>query len=51
VGSTTHGIGRIERVMADNARAHRWSLPEVVTTLGPPETTQLHCPCENGKVE
>ena len=47
-----HGIGRIERVMTDNAWAYRWSLREVITALGARQKfIKPHCPWQNGKVE
>jgi transposase InsO family protein len=48
----THGIDRIERVMADNAWAYRWSLRAVIGALGARQTfIKPHCPWQNGKVE
>jgi transposase InsO family protein len=47
-----HGIGRIERVMTDNAWAYRWSLREVTAALGARQKfIKPHCPWQNGKVE
>jgi transposase InsO family protein len=47
-----HGIDRLERVMTDNAWAHRWSLREVITALGARQKfIKPHCPWQNGKVE
>jgi len=47
-----HGIGRIERVMTDNAWAYRHSLREVVARLGARQVfIKPHCPWQNGKVE
>jgi transposase InsO family protein len=47
-----HGIGRIERVMTDNAWAYRWSLRQVITELGARQKfIKPHCPWQNGKVE
>jgi transposase InsO family protein len=47
-----HGIGRIERVMTDNAWAYKWSLREVVAQLGARQVfIKPHCPWQNGKVE
>ena len=47
-----HGIGRIERVMADNAWAYRWSLREVISALGAQQKfIKPHCPWQNVKVE
>src|SRR5437016_112051 len=47
-----HGIGRIERVMTDNAWAYRWSLRAVVAALGAKQVLiRPHCPWQNGKVE
>jgi transposase InsO family protein len=46
------GIGRIERVMTDNAWAYRWSLREAIGALGARQTfIKPHCPWQNGKVE
>jgi transposase InsO family protein len=46
-----HGITRIERIMTDNAWAHRWSLREVVARLGARQVfIKPHCPWQNGKV-
>nr|WP_218859121.1 IS481 family transposase [Petropleomorpha daqingensis] len=47
-----HGIGRIERVMTDNAWAYRYSLRDVITDLGARQVfIKPHCPWQNGKVE
>jgi transposase InsO family protein len=47
-----HGIGRIERVMTDNAWAYKWSLRAVVADLGARQVfIKAHCPWQNGKVE
>jgi transposase InsO family protein len=47
-----HGISHIERVMTDNAWAYRYSLREVVATLGARQKfIKPHCPWQNGKVE
>jgi transposase InsO family protein len=47
-----HGIGRIERVMTDNAWAYRWSLRGVCAQLGIKQIfIKPHCPWQNGKVE
>ncbi len=47
-----HGIGRIERVMTDNAWAYRYSLREAVVQLGARQKfIKPHCPWQNGKVE
>jgi transposase InsO family protein len=47
-----HGIDRIERVMTDNAWAYKWSLRQVITTLGARQRfIKPHCPWQNGKVE
>ena len=47
-----HGIGRIERVMTDNAWAYKYSLRETVTALGARQVfIRPHCPWQNGKVE
>ena len=47
-----HGIGRIERVMTDNAWAYRWSLREVVAQLNARQVfIKPHCPRQNAKVE
>jgi transposase InsO family protein len=47
-----HGIGRIERVMTDNAWAYRYSLREVIADLGARQKfIKPHCPWQNGKVE
>ena len=49
---TGHGIGRIERVMTDNAWAYRYSLRQVIADLGARQTfIKPHCPWQNGKVE
>jgi transposase InsO family protein len=49
---TIHGIGRIERLMTDNAWSYRWSLREVCATHGIVQTfIKPHCPWQNGKVE
>jgi transposase InsO family protein len=47
-----HGIGRIERVMTDNAWAYKYSLREVIAALGARQVyIKPHCPWQNGKVE
>jgi len=47
-----HGIGRIERVMTDNAWAYKYSLREVCAALGARQVfIRPHCPWQNGKVE
>ena len=47
-----HGIGRIERVMTDNAWAYKYSLRSVCATLGARQKfIKPHCPWQNGKVE
>jgi transposase len=47
-----HGIGRIERLMTDNAWSYRWSLREVCTAHGIVQKfIKPHCPWQNGKVE
>lgn len=47
-----HGIGRIERVMTDNAWAYKYSLREVIAALGARQVfIRPHCPWQNGKVE
>ena len=47
-----HGIGRIERVMTDNAWAYRHSLRAVIAELGARQVfIRPHCPWQNGKVE
>ncbi|AEE46546.1 IS481 family transposase [Cellulomonas fimi] len=47
-----HGITRIERIMTDNAWAHRWSLRDVAADLGAKQVfIRPHCPWQNGKVE
>ena len=47
-----HNIPCIERVMTDNALAYRWSLGEVVHSLGARQVfIKPHCPWQNGKVE
>jgi transposase InsO family protein len=47
-----HGITRIERLMTDNAWAHRWSLREVCAANGIRQKfIRPHCPWQNGKVE
>jgi len=47
-----HGLGRIERVMTDNAWAYRYSLREAVSQLGAKQVfIRPHCPWQNGKVE
>ena len=47
-----HGIGRIERVMTDNAWAYRWSLRQVCARLGAKQIfIKPHCPWQNGKAE
>lgn len=49
---TAHGIGRIERVMTDNAWAYQWSLRGVIAELGARHLfIKPHCPWQNGKVE
>jgi transposase InsO family protein len=49
---THHGITGIERVMTDNAWAYRWSLREVMSSLGARQLfIKPHCPWQNGKVE
>jgi transposase InsO family protein len=47
-----HGIGRIERLMTDNAWAYRWSLREVCARHGIQQIfIKPHCPWQNGKAE
>jgi transposase InsO family protein len=47
-----HGIDHIERVMADNAWAYRYSLADAVAQLGGKQVfIRPHCPWQNGKVE
>lgn len=47
-----HGISRIERLMADNAWAYRWSLRGVRAEHGIKQTfIKPHRPWQNGKVE
>ncbi|WP_083906445.1 IS481 family transposase [Mycobacterium sp. JS623] len=47
-----HGIIRIERIMADNAWAYRYSLRQVCADLGAKQIfIRPHCPWQNGKVE
>ena len=47
-----HGIGRIERVMTDNAWAYKHSLREACNALGARQKfIRPHCPWQNGKVE
>ena len=47
-----HGIGRIERLMTDNAWAYRWSLRELCTAHGIRQKfIRPHCPWQNGKAE
>jgi transposase InsO family protein len=47
-----HGIGRIERVMTDNAWAYRYSLRQMVSQLRVKQVfIRPHCPWQNGKVE
>ena len=47
-----HGIGRIQRVMTDNAWAYQWSLRAVIARLGARQVfIKPHCPWQNGKVE
>jgi transposase InsO family protein len=47
-----HGIPRIQRVMTDNAWAHRWSLRQVCAELGIKQIfIKPHCPGQNGKAE
>jgi len=48
----THGIGRIERVMTDNAFAYKYSLTGVCAALGARQKfIKPHCPWQNGKAE
>jgi transposase InsO family protein len=47
-----NGLEHIERIMTDNAWAYRWSLREVVATLGARQIfIRPHCPWQNGKAE
>ena len=47
-----HGIGRIERLMTDNAWAYRYSLRELCAAAGIKQVfIRPHCPWQNGKVE
>jgi transposase InsO family protein len=47
-----HGIEHIDAIMTDNAWAYRWSLRDVVATLGARQVfIRPHCPWQNGKVE
>lgn len=47
-----HGIGRIQRVMTDNAWAYRYSLGQAIEHLGAKQVfIRPHCPWQNGKVE
>ena len=47
-----HGIGRIERLMTDNAWAYRWSLRDVCALHGIRQKfIKPHRPWQNGKVE
>jgi transposase InsO family protein len=47
-----HGIGRIERLMTDNAWAYRWSLRKICAELAIKQIfIKPHCPWQNGKVE
>jgi transposase InsO family protein len=47
-----HGIGRIERVMTDNALAYRRSISGVCAQLGARQKfIRPRCPWQNGKVE
>lgn len=51
---TAHGIGRIERVMTDNALAYRRgdAFIAAVAAIGARQTfIKPHCPWQNGKVE
>jgi transposase InsO family protein len=47
------GIGRVERLMTDNAWAYRWSLRTVCADRGQIKQIFIkpHCPWQNGKVE
>jgi transposase InsO family protein len=47
-----HGISQIERVMTDNAWAHRYSLQHAADQLGAKQVfIRPHCAWQNGKVE
>ena len=48
-----HGIGRVERLMTDNAWAYRWSLRTICADRGHIKQVFIkpHCPWQNGKVE
>lgn len=47
-----HGIGRIERLLTDNAWAYRYSLRRVCAAHGISQRfIRPHCPWQNGKVE
>ena len=47
-----HGIGRVERLMTDNAWAYRWSLRDICTAHDIKQKfIRPHCPWQNGKVE
>jgi transposase InsO family protein len=47
-----HGIGRIERLITDNAWAYRYSLRQVCEAHGISQRfIRPHCPWQNGKVE
>jgi transposase InsO family protein len=48
-----HGIGRVERLMTDNAWAYKWSLRTICTDRGHIKQIFIrpHCPWQNGKVE
>jgi transposase InsO family protein len=48
----TFGIGRIERLMTDNAFAYRYSLRDLCAAHGIAQKfIRPHCPWQNGKVE
>jgi len=48
-----HGIGRVARLMTDNAWAYQWSLRQVCEDRGNIKQVFIkpHCPWQNGKVE